>query len=132
MERLKQRIEQASHAIDTLDVLAGIRQPDDIERDAMIQRFEYSFEAWWKAAKLFLAQEEGIQVASPKAVVRASLGTGLLTEAQARQAMRMVDDRNLTSHTYNEALARQIAGRIPQHAALLRLWTQQLARRMAG
>jgi hypothetical protein len=44
-----------------------------IVRDASIQRFEYTFEAVWKAAQSFVKQHEGVEAASPKAVVRAYL-----------------------------------------------------------
>ncbi len=122
MERLKQRIQIANKAIKTLDELLGIESPNAIERDALIQRFEYSFEAIWKTVKMFLNIVEGVEANSPKAVVRASMETGLFDEEMARQALLMVDDRNLTSHTYNEKLAQQILSRIPQHAAVLKHW----------
>jgi len=48
-----------------------IREPSSIERDAAIQRFEFTFEAVWKAVKSVLFEREGIDVGSPKAVIRA-------------------------------------------------------------
>ena len=84
----------------TLDELVGISNPTPIERDAAIQRFEYSFEATWKTAQRYLHDIEGVEVASPKAVIRASFAAGLFDEQATRLALEMVDDRNLTSHTY--------------------------------
>ncbi len=40
-------------------------------------------------------------------------------DEQPETGLGMVDDRNLTAHTYNEALARQTFGRLGEHAALL-------------
>jgi nucleotidyltransferase substrate binding protein (TIGR01987 family) len=94
MERLKQRIQIANKAIKTLDEVLAIESPNAIERDALIQRFEYSFEAIWKTVKMFLNSVEGVEANSPKAVVRASMGTGLFSEEMTRQALVMVDDRN--------------------------------------
>ncbi len=107
MERLKERLAVAPQALETL--LQVLREPKTpIVRDASIQRFEYTFEAVWKAVQLFLRTVESLEVASPKAAIRASLQVGLLTEEQSRAALRMADDRNLTVHTYNEALAEAI------------------------
>ena len=95
---------------------------------AAIQRFEYSTEACWKAAQSTLSLHFGLELASPKSVIRASAQNGLLTEAAARQAMDLVDDRNLTSHTTNEALAQAIWSRLPAHLSVLQQWVTALER----
>ncbi len=100
MERLRQRIFIARQALQTLEEVIHIPNPTLIERDVTIQRFEYSFEVMWKAAKHYLRVREGIEVASPKGVIRKCREVGLLNEAETIQALEMVDDRNLTSHTY--------------------------------
>jgi len=93
-----------------------------LSRDASIQRFEYTFEAVWKAAQLYLRTTENLALASPTAVARACFQAALLNEEQSRIAMDMVRDRNLTVHTYNEELADQIYSRLPGYAALMGLW----------
>ena len=115
MDRLKQRLAQADSALRTLEELAFIESPSRIERDAATQRFEYTVEATWKAAQRTLALDYGVELASPKPVVRACAQNGLLEEAAAREAMQMIDDRNLTAHTYNEPLAIAIFSRLPPH-----------------
>jgi len=122
MERLKERFKVAKKAISTLKVLTEISALSDIERDAMIQRFEYSFEATWKAIKSYIEIEEGLTVSSPKSVIRASFELNLLNDTDSRLALAMVDDRNLTSHTYNEHLANEITSRIPGHYKILEKW----------
>ena len=97
-------------------------QPTKIERDAAIQRFEYTCEASWKALQLGLRQEEGIEATSPKRIARASRQVGLLDDAQTQLALTMVDDRNQTVHTYNEAVAEAIYSRLATYAPLLRAW----------
>jgi hypothetical protein len=59
MERLKERLLVAFRALGTLKELASIDAPTAIERDAAIQRFEYSFEAVWKAVMRYLNMVEG-------------------------------------------------------------------------
>lgn len=127
MARSDQRIATALQALATLDELAD--QPaSNIVRDAAIQRFEYTFEATWKAAQAVLLDRFGVELASPKPVVRASLENGLLTEEAARIGLAMVDHRNLTAHTYNEELANEIFAQIPGYRQLLREWLERLAK----
>lgn len=132
MERLRQRLKLAEKALSTLQELAGLQNPTEIQRDAAIQRFEYSFEAVWKAAQRYLLVIDGIQVGSPKSTIRTSFQAGLLTEKMTEQALQMVDDRNMTSHTYNEALAHAIFSRIPRHSVVLQTWLSAMQDRIAG
>ena len=122
MERLTERLAVASRAIERLRQITDLPQIGEIERDAVIQRFEFTFEAVWKAAQFHLLQVEGLDVASPKAVIRACREVGLLDEQEATQALQMADDRNLTVHTYNEQLAVQILERILAYQVLLDRW----------
>jgi nucleotidyltransferase substrate binding protein (TIGR01987 family) len=121
VERLKERIEQADAALATLEELLDV-DPTDVIRDAAIQRFEYSFEAVWKTAQRYLLVMEGNAEASPKSVIRSSVAAGLLKEVDGRMALTMVDDRNLTSHTYNESLAQRIFSVLPEYAHIMRAW----------
>lgn len=66
-----------------------------------------------------LSIQFGLELASPKSVIRSCAQNSLMTEADARLAMDLVDDRNLTSHTYNEALAQAIWSRLPTHLSVL-------------
>ena len=43
----------------------------------------------------------------------------------------MIEDRNLTVHTYEEQLANEIAARVPSHARLLMAWIDAVALRNA-
>ena len=121
MDRLTHRISVARRALTTLeDVLA---KPKSAEiRDAAIKRFEYTFEAAWKAAQVFLQERHGLDAPSPKTAIRASWEVGALDEAQARAAFVMAEDRNLTVHTYDEDLADEIFARLPAHATVLSDW----------
>lgn len=119
MDRLNWRLQQAARALASFKQLAFIESPSLIERDAAIQRFEYTTEACWKAAQAALLEHFGVEAASPKAVIRAAAQNGLLSEPDARSAMGLIDDRNLTSHTYNEALAITLFSRLAGHANIL-------------
>jgi nucleotidyltransferase substrate binding protein (TIGR01987 family) len=129
MERLKERLAVAARAAQRLREAAGLPQLGEIERDAVIQRFEFTFEAVWKAAQAYLLQVEGIDAASPKGVIRACREVGLLDEVDATMALQMADDRNLTVHTYNEPLAAQILERIMGYQFLLVKWLGAMEKR---
>ena len=128
MGRLEERLQVAGKALATFCELPLTDADDDVVRDAAIQRFEYTFEAIWKAAQLFLREKEGLEQGSPKGVMRACLQVGLLTEDQVRLALEMADDRNLTVHTYNEELARKIFSRLISYAALLGAWLNSMTK----
>jgi hypothetical protein len=46
----------------------------------------------------------------------------LLTDEQVVIGLEMIDDRNLTVHTYNEAVAEDIYSGLPAYADLLTAW----------
>ena len=73
-----------------------------------------------------LSIQFGLALASPKSVIRESAQNALLTEADARLAMDLVNDRNLTAHTYNEALIQAIWIRLPTHLSVLKRWMAAL------
>ena len=129
MERLKERIDVARKALVRLEELVAISKPTAVERDAAIQRFEYTFEAVWKVSERYLAVREGMTVRSPKACARAARETRLLTDDETVTALEMVDDRNETVHTYNEAVAARIFGSLPRYSELLRTWLDAMAAR---
>ena len=119
---LKERLTGAGRALATLEELSGLARPSLVERDAAIKRFEYSFDVVWKAARQYLLDVNGVDERTPKSVVRAARVAGLLSDERAEAALAMTDDRNLTVHTYNEALAREVYLRLSAHAAILGAW----------
>jgi nucleotidyltransferase substrate binding protein (TIGR01987 family) len=86
-----------------------------IVRDAAIQRFKFSVEAIWKAAQNYLLVKEGVEVNSPKQVIRGCFKVNLLDEQQTTVGLKMIDDRNLTVHLYDEDLAQQIFNRLKKY-----------------
>lgn len=122
MGRLILAIGRAEQALAKFDAVLSIDKPTEIERDASIQRFEFTFEAVWKMARHYLYEVEGVDVGSPKGVIRGCRESSILSIEEASQALSMADDRNLTSHTYDRALAQEIYGRLHGHAALMHKW----------
>lgn len=89
----------------------------DLTRDAAIQRFEFSFELSWKAIQKAL-RAQGLDAASPKSCLREAFRLGWIGAEEPWLAM--LEDRNLTSHTYDAKLAEAVYRRLPAHLAVLR------------
>ena len=83
-----------------------------------MQRFEFCFELAWKSLKLALSEWEGLGSASPRQAFEHAYALRWLEHE--KPWLQMLQDRNLSSHTYREGLAREIHARIPQHASQLR------------
>jgi nucleotidyltransferase substrate binding protein (TIGR01987 family) len=126
MERLQIKMASASKALAKLREVTGIDEVPPITRDAAIQRFEFTFEAIWKVAKMYLKEIEGLEIGSPKGVLRACMQVGILSDEETSLGLEMVDDRNLTSHTYNEELAISIYERLDEYVGLLTLWLERI------
>lgn len=78
-----------------------------IVRDALIQRFEFTFEAGWRAAYRWL-RARGADVAEEAfAVLPRAFANRLIADEAGWAEMRR--KRNLTSHTYQEQLAVEVA-----------------------
>jgi len=107
----KKKVDQLSSGVDRLgEVIALDGIPADIKRDSTIQRFEFCYEMAWKTLKAFL-EWEGTITTSPRETLRSAFSSGLLgSEVQLWE--RMLADRNVTSHTYNESVAQRIADNI--------------------
>ena len=86
-------------------------------RDATIQRFEFTFEAAWKTLQLFLLHQ-GFEATGPRQVLKQAFSFGLIpTPGEGDVWLAMLEDRNLTTHTYRETLAETIAANIRAHYA---------------
>jgi nucleotidyltransferase substrate binding protein (TIGR01987 family) len=118
MDRVTAQLASAERVLGTLN--EALTMPSSVVvRDASIQRFEYTYEVCWKALKAYLADMEGVAAASPNQRFREALRVGLVSPEDAERLLGLSRDRHLTSHTYVEAIAEQIARRLPAHAALL-------------
>ncbi|ETZ07142.1 hypothetical protein P618_200685 [Holospora obtusa F1] len=94
------------------EVLSSNVAPPSIQRDAAIQRFEFTFELAWKALKN-LYYEKGVDLNSPKDVFRHAFASGDIQDEKIW--LEMLKDRNLTSHTYNEPLACEVFSHLPKY-----------------
>lgn len=106
------RVSELETALGRLREILGVPEDHMGRVDAMIQRFEFSYELTWKALKAAL-EVYGLVTASPRDAWKKAYAAGWIESD--RIWLDMLDDRNLTSHTYNESLAEDIAARIPSY-----------------
>jgi nucleotidyltransferase substrate binding protein (TIGR01987 family) len=93
---------------------------NDIVRDSVIQRFEFTVELSWKALARRLRSEGLAESLTPKAAIREGARLGFVADSEAW--LNFLDDRNLSSHTYKEDLAERVyaaACRFPSYVDAL-------------
>lgn len=92
----------------------GVEALNQLEREGVIQRFEYTFELAWNTLKDRL-EYDGIvfDTVTPRSVIRQGFQSGLIADGETW--LDMLTDRNLSSHTYDvariEAVLTNIHGR---------------------
>jgi nucleotidyltransferase substrate binding protein (TIGR01987 family) len=101
----------------SVDRLAEIlKEPKTVaNRDSAIKRFELTFELGWKSARTYLGNK-GIICRSPRDCFTEGFRLGLVADDPLW--LKMIEDRNLSVHTYSEKLADDIYGRLKDYLRL--------------
>ena len=79
---------------------------DEILKEGIIQRFEYTHELAWNVMKDFLLEIGDVTLYGSKDATREAFKTELIKDGDVW--MEMIKSRNKTSHTYNEEIAQEI------------------------
>lgn len=109
-----QKIEHYISALAQLEQAAAIyqkSQQDDLYRDGLIQRFEFTVELAWKSIKEYL-EDQGCStpIATPRAVLKEAFAAGVIQDANAWNSV--ITARNITFHVYDERTAENVAAQI--------------------
>ena len=88
-----------------MELLAS-RPLSQLEKQGVIQGFEYTYELGWKLLADYLQWQGESEIAGPRDAIRDAFKAGLIADGDGWMAM--LQDRNRTSHTYNEQTAEQI------------------------
>lgn len=86
--------------------LMGTRELSNLEKQGVIQAFEFTWELAWNLLKDYLNWQGETEITGARDAIRQSFKRGLIDEGQVW--MFMLQDRNRTSHTYNESTMREI------------------------
>lgn len=90
--------------------LSGERELSELEKQGLIQAFEYTHELAWNTLKDFLQHSGQSDIYGSKDATRKAFQLGLISDGDGW--MDMIQSRNKTSHTYNEETANEIAAAI--------------------
>ncbi|MBL7004092.1 MAG: nucleotidyltransferase substrate binding protein [Gammaproteobacteria bacterium] len=108
-----------SNALQRFDEALAQDLSNPLAIDGSIQRFEFCFELGWKLVKKMLMDIEGLEALSPKKSLQLAFLLGWIDDEQVW--LKMLNDRNLTSHTYREEYALEIYSHLPAHLKNMRL-----------
>jgi len=124
--RWKQRFENFERALLLLKE-AFEKDPSemsDLEKEGVIQRFEYTFELAWKTLKDYLVYSGVVfDQITPRSVIKQAFAAKIIKDGQAW--INMLDQRNLMSHTYDKTIFDAVFPAISQYyvAALEQVYT---------
>ncbi len=112
-ERWRQRLATFGKALARMDEVVTLwhsRKLSDLERDGMIQRFEYTQELAWKLLKNYIEYQGEAQMGGSRDTIRQAFRLGLIENSEPW--FDMLESRNLTSHVYDEATEMTVIERI--------------------
>ena len=107
--RWKQRFSNYTQALQTLGRAVDLseqRELSELEQQGLIQGFEFTHELAWNVLKDYLEEQGFVGIVGSKNASRQAFKNGLISGGEAW--MKMIKARNLTSHTYNTAIAMEI------------------------
>lgn len=100
--------EIVENEIDTEDEIVGVL--DEIIKEGLIQRFEYTFEMAWNVMKDYALYQGNTEIAGSRDAIRYAFSSNLISNGD--MWMDMIKSRIKTSHTYNEETANEIYQKI--------------------
>jgi len=100
-----ERLEQLTRAYKRLEESLEFPVSEPLVLDAVIQRFEFTFELAWKTLKISL-EDEGLLCHSPKSCLKEAFKMGWIDDEESW--IGLLKARNMTSHVYDEGMATDI------------------------
>ncbi|HBD9350665.1 TPA: nucleotidyltransferase substrate binding protein [Legionella pneumophila] len=111
--RWQQRLNNYARALQQLSLavnLAQTRPLSDLEKQGLIQAFEFTHELAWNVMKDYFFFQGNSAITGSRDATRESFNKGLIKEGKIW--MEMIKSRNQTSHTYNQSVADEIVKNI--------------------
>ena len=107
MESFNHKYQNYLNALEKLKEAMQIVEPDEVQIDGIIQRFEFTFELAWKTIKEYL-EFMGIteDMVGPRGVLKIAFAEGIIHDGDTW--IEMMAARNNVSHRYDYEESRQI------------------------
>ncbi|MEK6775120.1 MAG: nucleotidyltransferase substrate binding protein [Bdellovibrionota bacterium] len=93
--------------------LSRTRTLTELEKQGLIQAFEFTHELAWNVLKDYFDYQGGNLITGSRDATREAFSKGLITDGD--EWMEMIKSRNQTSHTYNKKIADEIVKKILQN-----------------
>ena len=127
--RWQQRLANYSKALDQLSnaIITSQQRPlSELEKQGLIQAFEFTHELAWNVMKDYFAYQGNPGITGSRDAAREAFQKGLVIDGEGW--MEMIKSRNQTSHTYQQKVADEIAGKIVgQYFALFQHFLQKMS-----
>ena len=91
------------------DAVQEASDGNQLKQDGVIQRFEFTFELLWKTLREYLAFL-GKSINNPRDTLKESFREQIIADEQT--FLDMLEDRNLSTHSYDFETTRRIFGHI--------------------
>lgn len=104
--RWMQRLQNFEKAIAQLTKFVEKSELNDLEKQGIIQSFEYNYELSWNCIKDYYENQGEIDIQGSRDAFRLAFKRGMIENGDLW--MGMVKSRALTTHTYNEDTAQAI------------------------
>jgi len=105
----KKALQQLGEAV----ALSNTRELSDLEKQGLIQAFEYTHELAWSTLKDFLEHKGQKDIYGSRDASRKAFQLGIIEDGEVW--MDMIQSRNKTSHTYNRETAEEIVNAVTTH-----------------
>ncbi len=110
-QRLSNYVKALTQLVDAVELMRE-RELSDLEKQGLIQAFEFTYELGWNTLKDYLIWQGIEGITGSRDTIREAFSYGLIPDGDTW--MKMLIDRNRTSHTYNEKTATEILRNIDQ------------------
>ena len=113
--RWKQRYQNYASALQELQSAVQIDQGaglNRLEAMGMIQAFEFTYELGWKLMKDYLQHQGFSDLVGSRDTIREAVAQAILSEDEGSVWLQMLQDRNRTSHLYDQKTMREIQSAI--------------------
>ena len=108
--RWQQRFSNYNRALAQLETFVDPPALNEREQQGLIKAFEYTFELAWNTLRDLLRSQGNTTLLGSRDTLREAFRLGLIDAGESW--MLMIQDRNLTSHSYNRATADAIAAQV--------------------
>jgi nucleotidyltransferase substrate binding protein (TIGR01987 family) len=99
----QQRFANYCRALQELETFFQPPALNQREQQGLIKAFEYTFELAWNTLRDLLRSQGDASLLGSRDTLREAFRLRLISDGEAR--MLMIQDRNLTTHTYNRSTA---------------------------